>query len=343
MAETGSPAAYFYAEEGSTPDQPSSTSPNDSVVASATSGSSPICQTRLFEASTDCVDRDNDNDDDNNNIGIKNNAVLERLHNRTQVLDMAEVKQEEEEEREGDSNCSASEATELISSSYDAWKERLEVLVLDDNENFIDDSLPNYTLVAKPLGENVHVASREAGWLPNPQKEEAGEPLMLTTQDYGMNTPLSPSLRKKPPKTTKRGSKSFTPYPLGLGRSQLPKGVEEIYLHKERTITGDPVAKCARFNRPITMVKTMVKEAEEGADGVVPTEEVTWTRVHVTFQSTSSTNISTVNALNASQLFVRAKERGRGKTKCHWAIEMNKSHQLYLGSYGGIDTIDINN
>jgi hypothetical protein len=65
MAKTGSPAAFFDAEEGSTPDQPSSsTTPNDSVVASATSGSSPIRQTRLFEASTDRVDRDNDNDDD---------------------------------------------------------------------------------------------------------------------------------------------------------------------------------------------------------------------------------------------------------------------------------------
>ena len=38
-----------------------------------------------------------------------------------------------------------------------------------------------------------------------------------------MNTPLSPSLRKKPPKTTERGSMSFTPCPLGLGLSQLMK------------------------------------------------------------------------------------------------------------------------
>jgi hypothetical protein len=167
MADTGSPAAFFDAEEGSTPDQASSTTPNDSVVASATSGSSPIRQTRLFEASTDRVDRD-DNDNDDDNIGINNNAVLERLHNRTQVLDMAVVKQEEEEEGEGDSNCSASEAEELICSLYDAWNERLEVLVQDDAKNFIDDSLPNYTLVAKPLGENVSVARREPGWLPNP-------------------------------------------------------------------------------------------------------------------------------------------------------------------------------
>jgi hypothetical protein len=58
----------------------------------------------LFEALADSVDCDNDNDDNNNNIGINKNAVLERLYNRTQVLDMAVVKQGEEEEGEGDSN-----------------------------------------------------------------------------------------------------------------------------------------------------------------------------------------------------------------------------------------------
>jgi hypothetical protein len=60
----------------------------------------------------------------------------------------------------------------------------------------------------------------------------------------------------------------------------------------------------------------------------------------VTFQSTSSTNISTVNALNENQLFVREKERGRGSGKRKWAIEMNEGRQLYLSSYGRIDTID---
>ena len=212
MAETGSPAAFFDAEEGSTPDQPSSTTPTDSVVASATSGSSPIRQTRLFEASTDRVDRDN-----NTNIGINNNAVLERLHNRTQVLDMAVVKQEEEEEGEGDSNCSASEAKELIGSSYDAWKERLEVLVQDDSENFIDDSLPNYTLVAKPLGENVHVARREPGWLPNPRKEEAGEPLFIDVDNPGFwdEYTFKSKFAQKASKDYRKGQYVFHSLPTG--------------------------------------------------------------------------------------------------------------------------------
>ena len=38
--------------------------------------------------------------------------------------------------------------------------------------------------------------------------------------------------------------------------------------------------------------------------------------------------------------FVRKKERGHGKNKRKWVIEMNEARQLYLSSYGRIDTID---
>jgi hypothetical protein len=75
-------------------------------------------------------------------------------------------------------------------------------------------------------------------------------------------------------------------------------------------------------------------------DANVQPTEITWTRVHVSFQSTSSTSISTVNAFNKNKLAVRMKERGPEKTKVKWAIEMNEAHQLYLASYGRIDTID---
>ena len=129
-------------------------------------------------------------------------------------------------------------------------------------------------------------------------------------------------------------------------RNRLPKGVEDCFLHKEKTVPGCKVARVARFNKPITLVKTTTKMKEmpvipeDGAVLVVQPTEVTWTRVHVTFQSTSSTNLSTVNALNANQLFVRTKERGRGDGKRQWAIEMNEGRQLYLNSYGRVDTID---
>jgi hypothetical protein len=75
-------------------------------------------------------------------------------------------------------------------------------------------------------------------------------------------------------------------------------------------------------------------------ENVQPTD-VTWTRVHVSFQWTPSTNISTVNALYKNNLAVRIKERGQENQKVKWAIEMNKARQLYLASYGRIDTIDL--
>ena len=48
-------------------------------------------------------------------------------------------------------------------------------------------------------------------------------------------------------------------------------------------------------------------------------------RVHVSFQSTSSCNITTVNSLNDCRFYVRKKERGRGENKRLWGIEMNEA------------------
>jgi hypothetical protein len=63
-------------------------------------------------------------------------------------------------------------------------------------------------------------------------------------------------------------------------------------------------------------------------------------RVHTSFQSTSSCNISTVNALSSCNMSIRRRERGRGDNKRHWGIEMNHARSLYLGSYFRIDCID---
>ena len=62
--------------------------------------------------------------------------------------------------------------------------------------------------------------------------------------------------------------------------------------------------------------------------------------MHVTFQSTGATNIQGVNIFNEMNRFVRKKERGQGKNKRKWVIEMNEARQLYLSSSGRIDTID---
>ena len=141
------------------------------------------------------------------------------------------------------------------------------------------------------------------------------------------------------------GEKGF-PATMTCQRNRLPKGVDDCFLHKEKTVPKDPVARVARFNHPITLVTTKTKpgqmpvNAPQGPTENVQPTDITWTRVHVSFQSTSSTNISTVNALNGNSLTVRTKERGRANQKVKWAIEMNEARQLYLASYGRIDTID---
>jgi hypothetical protein len=42
-------------------------------------------------------------------------------------------------------------------------------------------------------------------------------------------------------------------------RNRLPKGAEDCFLHKEKTVPKDPVACVARFNHLITLVTTKTK------------------------------------------------------------------------------------
>ena len=62
--------------------------------------------------------------------------------------------------------------------------------------------------------------------------------------------------------------------------------------------------------------------------------------VHVSFQSTSSFNIESVNALNECTNFVELREKGRGKYKFQWVIEINHARRIYLATYFGIDILD---
>ena len=116
-------------------------------------------------------------------------------------------------------------------------------------------------------------------------------------------------------------------------RDRLPFQVPKEYLHAKKTVS-DTRSRAARFNDPVTAVKQTLFALDD-ASGRMP-----YKRVHVSFQSTSSTNISTVNALNSNKLFVVKKERGQGASKRKWGIEMNEARQLYLKTYGRIDTID---
>ena len=69
-------------------------------------------------------------------------------------------------------------------------------------------------------------------------------------------------------------------------RDRLPSGVPAKYWHKEKT-DSSPKTKVARFFQPVVAVKTV--KSKNGMNK--------YTKVHVSFQSTSSCNLSTVNAL----------------------------------------------
>jgi len=112
-------------------------------------------------------------------------------------------------------------------------------------------------------------------------------------------------------------------------RDRLPPAVPGKYWHKQKTDTSKKT-KVARFFQPIVAVKH------------VPATDVhqEYRRVNVSFQSTSSCNISTVNALSQCKLSVSKRERGFGSNKRTWGIEMNSARELYLGTYSRIDSID---
>ncbi|KAL3936788.1 MAG: hypothetical protein SGARI_002405 [Bacillariaceae sp.] len=106
-------------------------------------------------------------------------------------------------------------------------------------------------------------------------------------------------------------------------RDRLPKGLPGRFLCKKKT-TVTAASRAARFEKPIFVLK-------EHNHGYLQL---------TTFQSTSSCNISHVNAVNSLSQYVEPKERGKGKHKREWAIEMNESRRLYLGTYGAVDRLD---
>ena len=88
--------------------------------------------------------------------------------------------------------------------------------------------------------------------------------------------------------------------------------------------------KAARYENPVVAVKQF-------PEGNV---RKSYTLVHISFQSTGSTNITYANALRELKTFVRGRLRGRGDSKRAWAIEMNEGRGLYLKTYSGMGKID---
>ncbi len=71
----------------------------------------------------------------------------------------------------------------------------------------------------------------------------------------------------------------------------------------------------------------------------MPTTQA-YTKVITSFQSTGTTNFTSVNSLPSCHLFVSKKEQGQGNDKWVWAIEYNEARQLYLSTYWAVDAAD---
>ncbi len=114
-------------------------------------------------------------------------------------------------------------------------------------------------------------------------------------------------------------------------RDWLPKGCKD-YFHHIKATPVDGRSKAARFEQPIVAVMNVFHPPESA--------KKSYTALHVSFQSTGSCNITAVNTLKEVNLYVRQREKGRGKSKRFWAIEMNQGRELYLKTYSAIDKID---
>ena len=108
-------------------------------------------------------------------------------------------------------------------------------------------------------------------------------------------------------------------------RDRLPFGVLGKYFHKQKTLPSQR-SKVARFLQPVIAIKE--------------DEDKSFRRVHCSFQSTSSCNISTVNALNECKLYTEPRQRGSNVSKRVWGIEMNEARRTYLSNYFRVDVMD---
>ena len=116
-----------------------------------------------------------------------------------------------------------------------------------------------------------------------------------------------------------------------IRRDRLPKECNKESFHYVKAVAVDDRSRMAQFEQPVVAVKH-----------VEPSSGEPYNIVHVSFQSTGSTNIQTVNALSEVSLYVRERNRGRGADKRVWGIETNHAPELYLKTYGTVDKLDQN-
>ena len=98
-----------------------------------------------------------------------------------------------------------------------------------------------------------------------------------------------------------------------------------FFNHKKVTING--TNRFSMFLWPIDLVKHIIPIGENKG----------YKRVHVSFQSNSSTNINTVNYLDTNKIFVANKDSERDKNNRKQGIKMNHRQNIYWKIYGKIN------
>ena len=125
------------------------------------------------------------------------------------------------------------------------------------------------------------------------------------------------------------GSKGFGAT-ITYHHDRLPSNIPSKKLNKQKTDSSKRT-KFAHFYNPVVAVKRFAAKDDNSS-------AYCW--AYASFQSTSSCNIGTVNALNECMLTVHKHERGYSDNKRTWGIEMDSCRELYLSTSFQIDSID---
>ena len=100
----------------------------------------------------------------------------------------------------------------------------------------------------------------------------------------------------------------------------------------------------AQFFHPVVATNNTEKVVEKitGDDGKEVEQVINkaFQCVNVSFQSTSSCNIITVNYLNSCRASAMLTSKGYFDNIRYWVIEINNSRQIYIGTYSFIESID---
>lgn len=112
---------------------------------------------------------------------------------------------------------------------------------------------------------------------------------------------------------------------------QTPKSTDKKYLHHAtQQDTYKKQCTAAQYENPIIAVRQV--QATETTKA--------YSHILTSFQSTGTTNLTSVNAWEKNHYFFTKRERGHNKEKRTWVIENNHPRQLYLSTYCIIDNVD---